>query len=178
MFNAIVAFAVAVAIIVVYRRYLHQLSRYPGPFLASVTDVWYVHRLHRISLFLSCLYRRFWVCFILGDHHLTDQRLHNVYGPVVRIGPNTLSFSSVSAAQAIYGFNKSMTKGAFYACFGDPDPEKANMFQTRTAEKHHELRRKMVSGAVRCLLLVDTHTFTDSCIESSYQVVPRCTSQL
>ena len=113
--------------------------------------------MEHINLFLSCLDRRFWVCFIVGDHHLTDKRLHDVYGPVVRIGPNTLSFSTVPAAQAIYGFNKSMTKGAFYACFGDPDPEKANMFQTRTAGKHHELRRKMVSGAVSRLLIYTQH---------------------
>ena len=40
MFNAIIAFVVAVAIYVVYHRYFHRLSQYPGPFLASVTDVW------------------------------------------------------------------------------------------------------------------------------------------
>lgn len=40
MFSAIVTFIAALAIDIVYRRYLHPLSRYPGPFLASVTDVW------------------------------------------------------------------------------------------------------------------------------------------
>lgn len=114
---------------------------------------------------------------MLGDHHLTDKKLHDVYGPVVRIGPNTLSFSAVSAAQAIYGFNKSMTKGAFYACFGDPDPEKANMFQTRTAGKHHELRRKMVSGAVSRLLR-DLQALADSalkaCTKSYFDVRAHC----
>lgn len=70
-----------------------------------------------------------------------------------------------------------MTKGIFYSCFGDPDPEKANMFQTRTAAKHHEIRRKMVSGAVS-RLLTHIQMRTDSCLESLYQVVLRCTSLL
>lgn len=77
--------------------------------------------------------------------------MHDVYGPIVRIGPNTISFSEASAAQAIYGYNKAMVKGVFYSCFGDPKPENANMFQTRTAERHHEIRRKLVSGAVGCI---------------------------
>ena len=72
--------------------FYHGLNQYPGAFLAKFTDWW-----------------RFFI--VLGRrpdiHH---QKLHELYGDVVRLGPNNLSFASPAALKQIYGLNKGMTK--------------------------------------------------------------------
>lgn len=75
-----------------YNRYHKGLSKYPGPFLASITDWW---------RFIDVWKRR---------PEVTHIKLHEKYGDVVRLGPNTLSFSSPAALKAIYGLNKGFIK--------------------------------------------------------------------
>lgn len=76
----------------VKNRYQNGLNKYPGPFLASITDWW---------RFLDVYGRR---------PELTHRALHRKYGDVVRLGPNTLSFSDPSALKSIYGLNKGFIK--------------------------------------------------------------------
>ena len=73
-------------------RYHNGLNRYPGPFLASLTDWW---------RFVDVYRRR-------PDR--THLALHKKYGPVVRLGPNVLSFSDPEALKTIYGLNKGFVK--------------------------------------------------------------------
>ncbi|KAI0699707.1 cytochrome P450 [Cytidiella melzeri] len=72
--------------IVLYRLSpIHPLARYPGPIQAKVSKLWMA-----------------WVASS-GKQHLYIQRLHDVYGDVVRIGPNELSIRDVSAIQPLMG---------------------------------------------------------------------------
>ena len=71
------------------------LNKYPGPFLASLTDWW-----------------RFWDVYKRRPE-LTHIALHEKYGDVVRLGPNTLSFSNPAALKMIYGLNKGFVKVSF-----------------------------------------------------------------
>lgn len=73
-------------------RYQKGLNRYPGPFLGSLTDWWRFFDVYR---------RR---------PERTHIALHEKYGPVVRLGPNTLSFSDPDALKTIYGLNKGFIK--------------------------------------------------------------------
>ncbi len=73
-------------------RYRHGLNKYPGPFLASLTDWW---------RFFDVYGRR---------AELTQIALHKKYGDVVRLGPNSLSFSDPKALKTIYGLNKGFIK--------------------------------------------------------------------
>lgn len=73
-------------------RYHNGLSKYPGPFLASITDWW---------RFFDVYGRR---------PEVTHRALHKKYGEVVRLGPNTLSFSDPKALKTIYGLNKGFIK--------------------------------------------------------------------
>ena len=80
------------------------LHRYPGPVLAKFTNLW---------RFLDVRSRH---------SEITHIGLHRKYGDVVRLGPNTLSFSSPSAIKVIYGLNKGFTKVCLSAIsFGSPE---------------------------------------------------------
>lgn len=76
----------------VKNRYHHGLNKYPGPFLASLTDWW-----------------RF--VDVYGQRpEVTLQALHAKHGDIVRIGPNTLSFADPAVLKSIYGLNKGYIK--------------------------------------------------------------------
>ncbi len=76
----------------VRNRYHNGLNKYPGPLLASLTDWW---------RFMDVYKRR---------PELSHIALHKKYGQVVRLGPNTLSFSDPDALKTIYGLNKGFIK--------------------------------------------------------------------
>lgn len=82
-----------------YRVFLHPLSGYPGPLLAKITD----------------LYSTYYA--LRGDRHVEFFRAHEKYGPIVRFGPNSLSFNSNSALKEIYGFKANVRKSRFYEAF-------------------------------------------------------------
>ena len=70
----------------------HGLQKYPGPFLAALTDWW-----------------RFWD--VWGRRpDITHIKLHKENGDIVRLGPNTLSFANPKALKDIYGLNKGFVK--------------------------------------------------------------------
>jgi hypothetical protein len=74
--------------LVVYRRYFHPLSKYPGPFLNSIST---------LPAALS---------LIRGRFPFDNKTHHDNYGPVFRLGPNELTFSTANATQDIYGFRQ------------------------------------------------------------------------
>lgn len=75
---------VLAATFVAYRYYFHPLRRIPGPLLAKFTDA-----------------QRFFDT-AGGRAELTHRLLHAKYGPVVRIGPNTVSLSNPECIKLIY----------------------------------------------------------------------------
>ncbi|KAK6067808.1 cytochrome P450 (isotrichodermin C-15 hydroxylase) [Seiridium cupressi] len=68
-----------------YNLYLHPLRNFPGPVTSRASRIpWaYLHA--------------------TGVQFLWTQKLHDKYGPVVRIGPNHLSFTDADAWKDIYG---------------------------------------------------------------------------
>lgn len=77
----------------VKQRYHNGLSQYPGPFLASVTDLWRALHLWKTR----------------AIHDLCVD-LHREHGDIVRLGPNLLSFGNPKAIKDIYGLNKGFVK--------------------------------------------------------------------
>ncbi|GMG26464.1 unnamed protein product [Aspergillus oryzae] len=109
---------------VIYQRYLHPLAKYPGPFLASITDLWQVHQ------FLS----------LQQPYNLTA--LHERYGPIVRYGPDKLSITHESAVPTIYQKSaKSMPKTEFYDAYGAAHP---NVFGMRDEVVSLRLRSEIM----------------------------------
>ncbi|OJJ46455.1 hypothetical protein ASPZODRAFT_32476, partial [Penicilliopsis zonata CBS 506.65] len=71
--------------ITVYRLFFHPLSSFPGPVLARLSMWW-----------------RVWQVAHMNSYEVIH-RLHEEYGPIVRIGPNHLSINDVNAFYIIYG---------------------------------------------------------------------------
>lgn len=76
-------FIITILLIALFRRY-RKLSHVPGPFLASLTDFWRAY--HQNA----------------GNHAAFSLKVHEKYGPVVRVGPNTVHVNDARAIPAIY----------------------------------------------------------------------------
>ncbi|KAK7060348.1 hypothetical protein VNI00_001113 [Paramarasmius palmivorus] len=95
----------------IYRLFLHPLKRFPGPKLAALTT----------------FYRAYYDIILDGKFVYHLQHLHKVYGPVVRVGPNTLHFSTVEAYHDIYTRGSTFGKSrSLYDAF--PFPEASGTF--------------------------------------------------
>lgn len=68
-----------------YNIFLHPLRKYPGPKLAAASHLWHLYYLNKGTLYLQTV------------------KLHEQYGPVVRISPNELSYIDGKAWPDIYG---------------------------------------------------------------------------
>jgi hypothetical protein len=75
------ALVTAPVAIVIYRLYLHPLARIPGPRLAPVSPLWQAWQIRQGR---------------------SLARLHDKYGPAVRIGPNEVIFNTKEAYETIY----------------------------------------------------------------------------
>ncbi|KAK0610117.1 cytochrome P450 [Bombardia bombarda] len=106
--------------LVIYRLFLHPLAKYPGPFLAKLTDGYMLYHAWK------------------GDRHLEFWRMHERYGKAVRFGPNSLSVNSNTALKDIYGFKANVRKAEFYDAFVHPAP---NTHNVRDKEVHARKRR-------------------------------------
>ena len=119
----------------IYRVYFHPLSKYPGPFLAKLTDLYSTYHAWK------------------GDRHLEFWRCHEEYGPIVRFGPNSLSFNTNTALKDIYGFKANVRKSDFYSAF----PATKDAYSTHSAidRAQHARKRRVLS-----------HAFSDAAIKS------------
>ncbi|CAG9972528.1 unnamed protein product, partial [Clonostachys byssicola] len=87
-YSAAVAFALYYAVIIFYRLYLHPLARFPGSKLAAASkwyEAWFDLRPHRPGTFFEELHR-----------------MHEVYGPVVRVNPDELHINDSTFVEKIY----------------------------------------------------------------------------
>jgi hypothetical protein len=69
-------------------RYLHPLSKIPGPFLASVSKLWIIY--HAFG----------------GNQHLVQIKCHEKYGPIFRAAPNYVIVNDPKYLNQIYRFNR------------------------------------------------------------------------
>ncbi|KAJ5120040.1 hypothetical protein N7448_010709 [Penicillium atrosanguineum] len=68
--------------------------------------------------------------------------LHAKFGPAVRVGPNEVSFNSISALRTIYGAGSGFERTAFYRMFDAYGRQ--NLFTFATVKEHGE-RKKLVA---------------------------------
>ncbi|GAB1737231.1 hypothetical protein NU219Hw_g1162t1 [Hortaea werneckii] len=88
-----------VGAICIYRLFFHPLSKYPGPWLAAVSQCYVLYYAWR------------------GDLHLQQQAWHAKYGHMVRDGPDSITFKSLSANQTIHAVRANTIKTPGYDAF-------------------------------------------------------------
>ncbi|KAJ7146770.1 cytochrome P450 [Mycena epipterygia] len=109
---------------------VHPLSKYPGP--------------------LACKVSKLWLTFISsrGELHRYVKRLHDIYGPIVRIGPNELSITDVSLVPFVLGTN-GMPKGPLWEgrlIPGKRGVPQGNLIGARDFKHHAEARKAWNAG--------------------------------
>ncbi|EXJ54897.1 uncharacterized protein A1O5_12963 [Cladophialophora psammophila CBS 110553] len=125
---------------IVYQRCFHPLAKYPGPFLASLTDLWQVYQ------FLT----------LKQPYRLTE--LHEKYGPFVRYGPDKLSTTCESAISLVFQKGgRHMPKTEFYDAYGAAHP---NVFGMRD-EAQHSLRRRHMSHSFSIASVKEMEEYLD-----------------
>lgn len=96
-----------------------------------------------------------------GRSHIKILSLHNRYGPVVRVGPNELSFNSPQAFQDIYGFRPGKQQLA-----KDPKLYASKLNGVRDSiagyldNEAHTRQRRLLS-----------HAFSDKCLREQEDVI-------
>ena len=98
----------------VYRVHLHPLAHVSGPLLPKLTSIW----LH-------------WHAYI-GNEASAIHKLHQQYGPFVRVSPREVDISDADAIHAIYVSKGGFPKAKCYANF-DIDGHKT-IFSTTDAD--------------------------------------------
>ncbi|KUI73259.1 Benzoate 4-monooxygenase [Cytospora mali] len=136
---------VAVSAWLLRNRFHNGLNKYPGPFMASLTDWWRL---------VDVWNRR---------PELTHIKLHEKHGDVVRLGPNTLSFADPAALKAIYGLNKGYVKSSFYVVQQSvvKGHSLQSLFSTVDNDFHQQFRR-CVNSAFAMSALVQYEPFVDN----------------
>lgn len=141
--------------IYLYFRDEKQLRRYPGPFLAAVTNLWMMFKHYS------------------GARTDTITALHQKYGKIVRIGPDSLSFSSLQAAKDIYGHGTASFKDKFYDSLAgvhrqlfdsidkDEHAKKRKLFANAFAQKSVEEKEHNVNTDIAKLVHQWDHLCTD-----------------
>ncbi len=115
----------------------------PGPFLAKVSEYWLV------------------LIDLAGRRTRTVHEQHQRYGPVIRIAPNELSFSSAEALRQIYNPGNDFTKGDIYVHFG-----RRALFTMLDPVEHRERRKRLAPAfamshlyQMESLIAVQVRTF-------------------
>ncbi|KAI1740506.1 cytochrome P450, partial [Xylaria scruposa] len=106
--------------IVIYRRYLHRLRNFPGPWAAGVTKLWHV-----------------WKCRH-GKNFLVIEELRRRYGPIIRTGPEELTIIDPTVPSIVDGPGSACTKAVWYDILL---PEIA--LNTTRSTKDHDARRRV-----------------------------------
>ncbi|KAF2473640.1 cytochrome P450 [Lindgomyces ingoldianus] len=111
-------------VVYTYRWLISPLSHIPGPFPAKFSD-WY-------GAYYSAL----------GSLHLRTLEAHERYGSVVRIGPNKISFNTISALHTIYSARTLQKTEGYVAML--PSPRVYNVHNVIDKDVHR-FKRKIIN---------------------------------
>ncbi|KAK4949754.1 hypothetical protein LTR10_011596 [Elasticomyces elasticus] len=147
LYVVLISGAIAIAVLYASRARRRYLRDIPGPFWDSFS---YIPRLLKTAY---------------GQRCYIDIDLHRRYGPLVRVGPNELSFSDSSAISQVYSANTRYEKSDFYVPFDAKGPHGwlPTVFSTRS-EKEHRGLKKPIFAAYTMAAMLELEPLTDDCI--------------
>ncbi|KAJ5925515.1 hypothetical protein N7454_008154 [Penicillium verhagenii] len=116
-------------VMVFYRLHVHSLSKYPGPWLAAVTG----------------LYEMYFTAWGAGSFEDEIDRMHQIYGPVVRITPDEVHIQEQS-------YHTNYADGWIK---GTKALETGRHLSARTSQ-HFQTKKRSISRA-RSILQVEVH---------------------
>ncbi|KAG9235155.1 cytochrome protein [Amylocarpus encephaloides] len=111
--------------LVVYRLWFHPLSKFPGPLLAKVTNLYGGYHAYK------------------GDIHVDMWRCHEVYGDYVRYAPNRLLVNTNTGLKEIYSYSRNYQKSKVYNAMVHRAP---NTLTCIDKTKHGRKRRVISQG--------------------------------
>ncbi|KAI8945450.1 cytochrome P450 [Xylaria longipes] len=113
----------------VYTLYLHPLRTYPGPKLSAITRLPY------------------WIACLKGDQVRWMTKLHRQYGPVVRFGPDDLSYTDGRAWKDICLVRKGKKENGKEVGFHAPSANGVPNIVCQNNIAHHARLRRALSPA-------------------------------
>lgn len=130
---------------IIYVRLFHPLKHIPGPFWASVSRLWMVHRIRQ------------------GDMEVVQRKLHERYGPLVRIAPDEVACADPEAIRKIYRTQAPLSKTHFYPVWGSNNFSKYPDHFVNTDEKLHSSRRRIVNNVYSMSTILTLEPYIDDC---------------
>ncbi|CAH0058112.1 unnamed protein product [Clonostachys solani] len=108
---------------IVHEFFLHPLRKYPGPLLSRFTRIPY------------------WIANLTGNQVRHMHQLHSRYGPIVRYGPNDMSYTDHQAWKDIYGHKKDRQDNPKDQRFYPQPDSGVHSLITASKEDHARVRR-------------------------------------
>ncbi|KAK2465864.1 hypothetical protein APHAL10511_001505 [Amanita phalloides] len=143
---AAATFLAYICVRIIYNLLWSPLSAIPGPWYAAVSDFWLTAHVLRLE---QCK---------------TIQRLFEIYGPVVRVGPNKVVFRDFTSMRSVY-FAHKFDKSPYYKSLLTNNNDHA---MTTLEHARHAIRRK---GYAPHYTLANLAKFQSKFHEATYELV-------
>lgn len=130
---------------ILYATTLHPLRKIPGPFLALISRLWIIRRIHK------------------GDMDHVQRSLHLKHGPLIRIAPDEIACADPGAIKDIYPTQNPLTKTDFYPAWGTKEFSKYPDHFCVTDEKLHTERRRIVNQVYTLSNVLQSEEYIDKC---------------
>jgi cytochrome P450 len=142
-------YVLPILVIAIHIRNYFLLPRtLPGPFLARFTNL---HRLFSV---------------LFSSPHEDQVKLHEKYGPIIRLGPNMVSLQSPVYTPQIYGIGKGLTKSDYYSVFQNiVNGKRTASLVAMTDESQHARTKRLIANAYSLTTLVEFEPLVDSTIQ-------------
>lgn len=124
--NLAIAVVVYAVYQIIYCRYFHPLAKFPGPFWASITRLWFAS----------------WCTQPIGEEYGMWRRLHAEYGPIVRVTPTLLLVSDATKLPLIYS-----RQAAKSPAYGAASTMMTTPIMNIEDAKTHAYHRKVIAGS-------------------------------